>query len=160
MKKHTILWILLFIVLLRVVHYVITHPNKPQDIVIDSSIQTWDIQEPLTNLSGNTTNEYTFFFSGTNEEQVTLYHRQGEATNIYFINSEAKAMKVDITFPGGSGNLRLAQIIMPDGSADGPFGQTTTYELNQYGWYQLIFHENMMAGDPRSGNVTIAVALQ
>lgn len=122
MKKNTILWIVVFIVLLRVVHYVITHNNNSLDTSIDTTIiQTGDVQEPLTNLSGTTTNEYTFFFSGTNEEQVTLYHTQGEANTIYFINSESKAMKVDVTFPDGSGNLRLAQIIMPDGTADGPF---------------------------------------
>lgn len=133
MKKQTIVGIVIFAVLLRVTNYFLTK-DRIEEIPTDTIIiQTGDVQEPLTNLSGNTTNEYTFFFSGTNEEQVTLYHTQGEATTIYFINSEAKAMKVDVTFPDGSGNLRLAQIIMPDGTADGPFGQTTTYELNQFG---------------------------
>lgn len=122
--------------------------------------QTGEIQEPLTNLSGTNMNDYTFFFSGTQEEQVTLYHTKGISNNIYFINSDANAMKVSISFPDGEGNLRLAQIIMPDGTADGPFGQEATYSLTQSGGYQLRFDENMMAGDPRSGNALITVSLQ
>ena len=133
MNKKTIIRLLVIVIVVRVIHHFVTQKRAENIMNENSIVQTGDVQEPLTNLSGATTNEYTFFFSGTNEEQVTLYHTQGEATNIYFINSEAKAMKVDVTFPDGSGNLRLAQIIMPDGTADGPFGQTTTYELNQFG---------------------------
>lgn len=78
-------------------------------------------------------NDYTLLFSGTQEEQVTVYHTKGISNYISFINSDANAIKVSITYPDGSGNLRLAQIIMPDGTADGPFGQEATYALTQSG---------------------------
>jgi hypothetical protein len=88
-----------------------------------------------------------------------MYHTQEQSTNVYFINSDAKSINVKVTFPDGNGNLRLTQIVMPDGNTDGPFGQEIDYDLPQTGRYQLLFHENMMAGDPRSGNVQITVKL-
>lgn len=48
-------------------------------------------------------------------------------------------------------NIRFSQIIMPDSTADGPFGREIEYELTQKGTYKLLIHENMMAGDPWSG---------
>ena len=56
-------------------------------------------------------------------------------------------MRVLITFPTTEtgGNLRLAQIVMPDGNMDGPFGVDTTIDLTQSGGYELLFRENMMS---------------
>ncbi len=70
-------------------------------------------------------------------------------------------MRVVVTFPATStgGNLRLSQIIMPDGNMDGPFGTDSTVELTQFGGYELIFHENMMSGDPWSGNAIVTITL-
>lgn len=114
-------------------------------------------QEPLTN-SGTGSSEYTMFFKNTNTEKVTLHHTAGKETKVYFINDGAKKMKVHLALPE-NGNLRLSQIVAPDGTADGPFGVDTDYDLTQNGGYQLLFHENMMAGDPWSGDVEIQVTL-
>ena len=56
-------------------------------------------------------------------------------------------------------NVRFSQIIMPDGSADGPFGREITYDLPLKGSYNLIVHENMMAGDPWEGVFSIEIDL-
>lgn len=48
-------------------------------------------------------------------------------------------------------NVRFSQIIMPDSTADGPFGEEVEYQLTQRGTYKLLIHENMMAGDPWAG---------
>lgn len=48
-------------------------------------------------------------------------------------------------------NVRFSQIIMPDSTADGPFGREIEYDLTQKGTYKLLIHENMMAGDPWAG---------
>jgi hypothetical protein len=77
------------------------------------------------------------------------------------MNEKVTSMRVVITFPSrtASGNLRLAQIVMPDGTMDGPFGTDSTIQLAQSGGYELRFHENMMSGDPWSGEADIAITL-
>jgi len=57
------------------------------------------------------------------------------------------------------GNVRIAQIFMPDGTADGPFGPTMEYRLTQPGNYKIVVSENQMAGDPYNGNFTLTVVV-
>ena len=57
-------------------------------------------------------------------------------------------------------NLRFTQIFLPDGSADGPFGRELEYNLEKPGIYVLSVGENMMAGDPWSGDFSIEVKLE
>ncbi|MGS2762720.1 hypothetical protein [Sinomicrobium sp. M5D2P9] len=57
-------------------------------------------------------------------------------------------------------NLRFTQIFFPDGSADGPFGRELEYELEKPGTYVLSVGENMMAGEPWSGDFTIEVKVK
>jgi hypothetical protein len=77
------------------------------------------------------------------------------------MNSEAKSIEVSIVFPSAEGaNLRFSQIVMPSGTTDGPFGKSTGYNLAQFGGYQLIFSENMMAGEPWSGEAIITLTLR
>jgi hypothetical protein len=70
-------------------------------------------------------------------------------------------MRVTVGFPltESGANLRLAQIVMPDGTMDGPFGVDTTLNLAQKGGYELRFHENQMSGDPWSGDALITISL-
>jgi hypothetical protein len=70
-------------------------------------------------------------------------------------------MRIVVTFPmtATGGNLRLSQIVMPDGNMDGPFGIDSTITLAQLGRYNLIFNENMMSGDPWSGNAIVTITL-
>lgn len=118
-------------------------------------------QPPLTNTLTWAKNEYTLLFNNTSEEKITIYHQAWEKTKLFFINTKTWSMNAQIAFEQvWSGNLRLSQIVMPDGNMDGPFDQNTTYDLDQLWWYQLIFHENMMSGDPWSGNAIITVTLK
>lgn len=120
-----------------------------------------EIQPPLSQTATGVTNEQTLFLENSvTEETASMQHKVGEETRVYFINTQTGSMNVSLTFPGTKqGNLRLAQIVMPDGTMDGPFGQDTDYELTQLGGYQLLFRENMMSGDPWSGAVDITVKL-
>ncbi|QNL52161.1 hypothetical protein H8S90_11605 [Olivibacter sp. SDN3] len=60
--------------------------------------------------------------------------------------------------PGG--NVRLAQIFMPDGSADGPFGNQMEYKLSQTGLYRIVVAENQMVGTPYYGKFNLSVNLK
>lgn len=120
-----------------------------------------EYQPPLVeNLSG-TNDEYNPIFNGLESKVINIDHRSGTPTKVAFINSEATVMRVVVSFPDGqSGNLRWSQVIMPDGTMDGPFGQDTRYDLTQFGGYELIFNENNMSGDPWTGKATITITLQ
>ncbi len=105
----------------------------PSPIINTGSNISGDIQPPLTNTLPGPANEYTLLFSGTRTENLTVYHKNGEYTKVFFINSDAKKMNVKISFSDTmTGNLRRSQIIMPDGQADGPFGTDTEYDLTQF----------------------------
>lgn len=115
-----------------------------------------DIQPPLTEDVSGSGGTYYPIFNGLETRTIHVMHQTGASTTVSFINSEARAVAVTIAFPSASwANLRLSQIVMPDGKMDGPFGQKTGYNLWQLGWYEFIFHENMMAGDPWSGAADI-----
>lgn len=93
--------------------------------------------------SGNT---YYPIFQGNETRTIPVKHARGVPTKISFINSVAKSMHVNVSFPGiARGNLRLTQIVMPDGNMDGPFGTDMTVNLAQHGRYELNFTENQMS---------------
>ena len=123
---------------------------------------TWDVQEPLVENLSWTNGEYTLFFDDEHMSKTfTLYHNSDQHTTVSFINDGYKSLSVAVNTANETGvNIRLAQIIMPDGSQDGPFGSETMYDLTQNGWYQLVFHENMMAGNPWSGNVQVTISVK
>lgn len=56
-------------------------------------------------------------------------------------------------------NVRIAQIFMPDNSADGPFGREMEYNLKEPGMYRIVVSENQMAGNPYNGPFTIIVKI-
>ncbi|NRH20891.1 hypothetical protein HOO68_02510 [Candidatus Gracilibacteria bacterium] len=120
-----------------------------------------DIQPPLVeNLTGSG-DEYNPIFNGIEKKVIHIKHTSGKPTTIAFINSEAKSVEIAITFPSASGaNLRWSQVVLPDGTMDGPFGQIIGYNLKQFGGYQFIFNENMMAGNRWSGEADITFTLR
>lgn len=127
-------------------------------IILDSGSDA--VQEPLGNIEWWPGNIYTFFFDWDKTQTVDMYHVAGEPTKIYFINSRGKSMNVSVSYINEVWNIRLSQIIMPDGEMDWPFGTELEYPLDQFGGYELIFNENMMAWDPWSGDIKITVSLE
>lgn len=57
-------------------------------------------------------------------------------------------------------NIRFSQIVMPDGSADGPFSQDIEYDLPEDGVYKILVGENMMAGDPWGGDMKVQLVFK
>lgn len=127
----------------------------------DTSLNDQDVQEPLKEDLSWVNNEYYPIFDGLETKTFSIRHTSGEATKVSFINSEAKSMKVTITFnkDENTPNFRLNQIIMPDGQSDGPFGIETEYDLTQFWWYTLVFWESLMQWDHWSGEATISITL-
>lgn len=57
-------------------------------------------------------------------------------------------------------NIRFSQIYLPDGTTDGPFGQTLTYPLKQAGLVRLRISPSQMASGPSAGTFTIKLQLK
>ena len=136
-----------------------TKNSEPNSESINKNV-SWEIQTPLSETLTGTGNEFYPIFHSTGTKIIHANHKPGTPTKVSFINDTGKSISVDISFPNTStGNLRLSQIVMPDGTMDGPFGQHTKYNLVQKWWYEFIFNENMMAWDPWSWEVTISITL-
>ena len=108
--------------------------------------------------------------AGTKSSFVQLDLKDGGATATVKKNNDERVtftfepnnytrLSGTLTSADPSANVRFSQIILPDGSADGPFGREITYGLPQKGAYDLIVHENMMAGDPWAGEFTVRIEL-
>jgi hypothetical protein len=54
-------------------------------------------------------------------------------------------------------NIRISQIGLPDSTFEGPFGQSLQYNIKIPGTYKIIIGENMMAGDPWTGDFILKV---
>lgn len=79
-------------------------------------------QYPFAENFTGSTDTYNPIFKGIEKKVIRIRHTSGKPTIVTFINSEAKAVEVSITFPTASGaNLRWSQVILPDGTMDGPF---------------------------------------
>lgn len=85
---------------------------------------------------------------------------QGQKDTLSFEVPHACTAKMAIQTEGQSSNIRINQLIMPDGQRDGPFGQTVTDSLTQTGTYQLVIAESMMAENPYSGPYTVKIELK
>jgi len=82
--------------------------------------------------------------------------------HVVFSFDVPKAGKLTASVKPGetNGNVRIAQIFMPDNTADGPFGMEMTYDLKQTGQYRLVVSENQMAGDPYNGPFTLTLKVE
>lgn len=65
-----------------------------------------------------------------------------------------------ITTPTNKTNIRFNQIIMPDGSADGPFVRTIKYDIKKTGNYKLIIASNLMAENPYTGEFELSLVVK
>jgi hypothetical protein len=52
-------------------------------------------------------------------------------------------------------NLRFSQLFIPDSTADGPFGNTLTYQLGKTGTYRLVLAPNLMAEGQTTGEYLV-----
>ncbi len=91
----------------------------------------------------------------------TMVHKDSCST--VFVTFEAergKTLRAYLSSKDPEANIRIAQIVMPDGTMDGPFGWNMTYDLPETGTYRLAIHENMMAGKPWGGDFKVELALK
>ncbi|MBE2256076.1 MAG: hypothetical protein IAE65_07745 [Ignavibacteria bacterium] len=84
----------------------------------------------------------------------------GEQITYVFEASKGQKLNTSVMPIPKNGNIRISQIISPSGNADGPFGNNTSYDLNESGDWKIVLSENQMAGDPWQGEYKLTVMIK
>ncbi len=66
-------------------------------------------------------------------------------------------LRVSVAHSKPDANIRISQIIRPDGSMDGPYGQQLVYDIKQRGTYTIIINKSNMASGTQVGDVFITL---
>lgn len=66
-------------------------------------------------------------------------------------------LRVSIAHNKPDANIRISQVIRPDGSMDGPYGQQLVYDIKQRGNYSFIINKSNMASGTQVGDVFITL---
>lgn len=88
-----------------------------------------------------------------------IYKKEGEHIYIEFNSGEYSRLYGLLSSEDSLANIRFAQIFMPDGTMDGPFGREIRYDLAKNKEYKISVTENMMAGDPWAGIFMVEIRL-
>lgn len=87
-------------------------------------------------------------------------HKEEQQNVILEFKAEGyKKIKGYLSSQDSLANIRFSQILLPDGTMDGPFGRDIDYKISQNGTYRISVHENSMAGDPWAGDFTVDLKL-
>lgn len=66
-------------------------------------------------------------------------------------------LRIRLSHNNAEANIRISQIIMPDGSTDGPFGRELSYNASQKGNYTIIISKSNMASGSPAGDISITI---
>lgn len=99
----------------------------------------------------------------TGSTQVTLnggIGGFGENITYVFEVRKGQTLNASVKATDKNGNVRIGQIISPTGKADGPFGNSMTYNLSEGGDWKLVLSENQMSGDPYKGEYELTLNIK
>ncbi len=91
--------------------------------------------------------------------ETRIDKKERQSVVLRFTAGKGEALTAELIPEDARANVRFAQIGMPDGTADGPFGASMEYPLTASGEYTLRIAENTMAGDPWGGSVEVRIGL-
>ena len=80
-----------------------------------------------------------------------------QVIHLVITDLSAGTLRVNLNHSKEDANIRISQIVLPDGTTDGPFGQQLTYNIKQKGDYMLIINKSNMASGSSMGYVFISV---
>lgn len=102
------------------------------------------------------------FYSCNNSHVQTLSGHIDGLSDQQTLTFQAKAgEKLDAELKAEpQGNIRINQIISPSGEADGPFGQSMEYDINETGEWKLVIGGSLMQGDDYSGDFTVTIRFE
>lgn len=91
--------------------------------------------------------------------RMVILKEPGRTVDVEFDSGGCDLLYGEITGVGDMANVRFNQIVMPDGTSDGPFGRSIEYGLEQQGTYHLLIGESLMAGEPWGGEFMLELWL-
>lgn len=94
-----------------------------------------------------------------NKGIIDIYKHESQFIEFQIESMGYKRIVARITSDDPQANIRFTQIILPDGTADGPFSRELKYDLPEDGIYKLEVSEDMMAGEPWSGTFVMEFEL-
>lgn len=80
-----------------------------------------------------------------------------QSLRILLTDVEPGTLKINLTHSDEYANIRISQVIMPDGSSDGPFGRDLKLNARQKGDYTIIINKSNMASGSQVGDVVITI---
>lgn len=133
--------------------------NSPvhQKVMLPDSSSSTDSSQSLQQSSTNSnvpgtiqqSSEETRYLHFTNNKcEQNLKKEKDSRDTLTFYGSNNQTIHAIIKSDKEPGTaIRFSQIIMPDGTMDGPFSTEIIYKLHQQGYYKLIVGDNLMAAD-------------
>jgi hypothetical protein len=131
--------------------------NKSEDVVTADTSKTLST-DSLKDVEITDRDSISLDLKDGNAQQEALM-AQGKRVVFSFETKILGKLSATVKAAQPNGNVRIAQIFMPDNSADGPFGQDMEYNLKEPGMYRIVVSENQMAGNPYNGPFTITVKI-
>ena len=119
-------------------------------------------QSPQDDKSMESVTEDIMEYEMPAEREPLVFERtkgEREKDTISFDLDEPGLVKMKLSVPGDSGNIRINQLVMPNGEMDGPFGKTYEANLEDLGTYQVIIGASMMAENPYIGDYRLEIDL-
>ena len=111
-----------------------TPVNPPKIVIPVSGI-------PIVTLGEKEEKSYTLKLVN-NTGALKINHGSWSRLIVYFAADANQLLTLNLTTPStNTGNIRVTQIVLPDGNTDGPFGRDMSYRLSQTGTYQLLIGE-------------------
>jgi hypothetical protein len=129
-----------------------------------SQVNTGSIQTPVNinsvSVWANETKDVTLELSD-GKWVLNIDYGTWARVKVHFTSEGTKNLKISLQTPWDvNWNIRVSQIVFPDGTSDGPFWKDLNYKLTKNGEHQVILSANMMAGDRWSWNIIMNLELQ
>ena len=98
---------------------------------------------------------------GTIPDSIVLQIKnKNEKVEVDIKNLPKGYLDATLIAPGALRNLRINQIVMPDGKTDGPFGRKLHYTVTQTGDYKLLIGKDNMADGTMEGPAKLFIRVQ
>ena len=153
MKKYIPLLILI-IAIIAILSYCLKNSNAINLPIDEEITNKVPVQFPIQIENNSILN----FINGKGE--YTTIKKGKEEQTFSFRNNSAKQVEIEIIPENDSANLRINQIILPNGESDGQFGRKLLYDLKEKGLYQIKIGESLMQGEPFEGKYTLKLQLK
>lgn len=81
----------------------------------------------------------------------------GQTDTIVLSVKHPDSVSIRLHTPVDTANIRISQLVSPNGAADGPFGREFTHHFTDTGQFYITINENKMVGNHYSGRYELEI---